>query len=251
MRKFIYFVLIFIFVFKASIVSAQSPLDIDKWIPGIACGVAGETGGQDKCCKTDTFKNPLPKIPGFVEIAIKVIPIAHQLLDGYNGKRQQFDELIDFQKSYPGTVCIYGTPNTTNFLDKNCKCIATEAGSIVRPLSEMCYKYLAKTKELKSCVACAATNGMWTGLGCVPLSLKTFITNYLFSFGVSVAGLIALFCIIYSAFQLQTSQANPEKIKKAQENLTSCIVGLLLIIFSVFILRLIGVDILKIHGFGG
>ena len=38
-------------------------------------------------------------------------------------------------------------------------------------------------------------------------------------------------------------------LKKAQELITSCIMGLMLIIFSIFILRLIGVDILKIPGF--
>ena len=40
-----------------------------------------------------------------------------------------------------------------------------------------------------------------------------------------------------------------EKIKKAQDLLTSCIMGLMLIIFAVFILRLVGVNILRIPGF--
>ena len=57
-------------------------------------------------------------------------------------------------------------------------------------------------------------------------------------------------CIIYSAYLIQFSRGNPERIKKAREYLTSCIMGLLLIIFSIFILRLIGVDILRIPGFG-
>jgi len=48
---------------------------------------------------------------------------------------------------------------------------------------------------------------------------------------------------------MQSSQGNPEKLKKAQEMITSCIMGLMLIIFSVFILKLIGVNILKIPGF--
>jgi hypothetical protein len=55
--------------------------------------------------------------------------------------------------------------------------------------------------------------------------------------------------IIFSAFQIQISQGNPEKIKKAREMLTSFVIGLLVIIFSVFILRLIGVDLLRIPGF--
>ena len=51
---------------------------------------------------------------------------------------------------------------------------------------------------------------------------------------------------IVGAFNYLTSFGNAERIKKAQEMLTSCIIGLMLIIFSVFILRLIGVNILKI-----
>jgi len=48
---------------------------------------------------------------------------------------------------------------------------------------------------------------------------------------------------------MQSSQGNPEKLKKSQDMITSCIMGLMLIIFSIFILKLIGVDILKIPGF--
>jgi hypothetical protein len=79
--------------------------------------------------------------------------------------------------------------------------------------------------------------------------LAGFISVTLLGWGVGLAGLIALACIIYSTFVLQTSGGNPERIKKAREYLTSCIVGLLLIIFSVFILNVIGVNILQIPGF--
>jgi hypothetical protein len=46
-----------------------------------------------------------------------------------------------------------------------------------------------------------------------------------------------------------TSQGNPEKVQAAREQLTSAIVGLLFIIFSLAILTIIGVDILKLPGF--
>ena len=47
-----------------------------------------------------------------------------------------------------------------------------------------------------------------------------------------------------------TSQGNPEAVKAATEQLTSAIIGLLFIILSFVILEIIGVDILKIPGFG-
>ena len=106
------------------------------------------------------------------------------------------------------------------------------------------------TSEKSECLSCVTSQeGIWTAIGCVQSDLGTFISQKLLGWGVGLAGIIAMLCIIYSAFQLQTSRGNPEKIKKAQELLTSCIMGLMLIIFSVFILRLIGVDILKIPGF--
>ena len=81
------------------------------------------------------------------------------------------------------------------------------------------------------------------------LESKRFIEETIFGLGIGLAGMVSLLCIIYAAFTMQSSQGNPEKIKKAQELLTSCIMGLILIIFSVFILRLIGVSILRIPGF--
>jgi len=85
-------------------------------------------------------------------------------------------------------------------------------------------------------------------LGCVPINLANFISNYLLGRMIGLAGLLSLLCIIYSVFMMQTSQGSNEKLKKAQELLTSCILGLIFIIFSVFILKLIGVNILKIPG---
>lgn len=66
--------------------------------------------------------------------------------------------------------------------------------------------------------------------------------------GVGLGGGIAFLLILVSGFQTITSGANPEKLHAAQEVMTAAISGLLLIIFSVFLLRLIGVDILQIPG---
>ena len=65
-----------------------------------------------------------------------------------------------------------------------------------------------------------------------------------------IGGGIAFLLILVAGFMIITSQGSPDKIQAGKELLTSAIAGLLLIIFSVFILELIGVDILEIPGFG-
>ncbi|MBE2287909.1 MAG: hypothetical protein IAE95_00040 [Chitinophagaceae bacterium] len=105
-------------------------------------------------------------------------------------------------------------------------------------------------EEQRECNNCIYRGGNWTALGCIYPDLKSFIQYQVFGFGIGIAGTVALGCIIYSAFLMQTSAGEPEKITKAQELMTSCIIGLIVVIFSVFILRVIGVDILRIPGMG-
>lgn len=66
----------------------------------------------------------------------------------------------------------------------------------------------------------------------------------------SLSGGIALILIIMSGYKLMTSRGDPEKIQGAKDRLTSAIIGLLFIIFSLVIVEIIGVDILAIPGFG-
>ncbi|MFH1832783.1 MAG: hypothetical protein ABH816_01265 [Candidatus Levyibacteriota bacterium] len=92
---------------------------------------------------------------------------------------------------------------------------------------------------------CAKIN---TGIGDIQTNPAEFVKS-LFGIILSLAGGIALILIIISGYKLMVSQGNPEKVKEAQESLTSAIVGLLFIIFSLVILQIIGVDFLKIPGF--
>ncbi len=91
-------------------------------------------------------------------------------------------------------------------------------------------------------------NYVWTAFGCLPTSTGEFLTPLL-KFGSGIAGGIAFLLIIVGGFQMAMSAGNPEKLNEGKELITSAIVGLLFIIFSVFLLRLIGVDILGIPGF--
>lgn len=106
-------------------------------------------------------------------------------------------------------------------------------------------------KEYEKCFDCLYKDkGSWTAVGCVYSDFSKTITEVIFPVAISFAGLIALGCIIYASFIMQTSSGDPEKIKKAQELITSCITGLIVIIFSIVFLKIIGVDILRIPGFG-
>lgn len=87
-----------------------------------------------------------------------------------------------------------------------------------------------------------------TALGSIDVKPEKFIEK-IFGILLGLSGGIALLLIIYSGYKLMLAQGNPEAIQGARETLTSAIVGLLFIIFSVVILRVIGVDILHIPGF--
>jgi hypothetical protein len=72
----------------------------------------------------------------------------------------------------------------------------------------------------------------------------------LMTLGLSLAGGAAILMILGAAFTLATSQGEPKRTGEAKDMLTSAIIGLLFIIFSVTILQFIGQGILQIPGFG-
>lgn len=92
-------------------------------------------------------------------------------------------------------------------------------------------------------------NGIKTGLGCIPTNPSAFIAQ-LMVIGIGMGGGIAFLLILLGGFKVIMSQGNPESIAAGKDTITSAIAGLLLIIFSVFILRLVGVNLLQLPGFG-
>lgn len=87
-----------------------------------------------------------------------------------------------------------------------------------------------------------------TAIGPIQTDPKEFVKK-IFGIVLSLSGGIAVLLIIVSGYKLMVSQGNQEKTQAAREMLTSAIVGLLFIIFSLVILQIIGVDILKLPGF--
>lgn len=253
MKKVVLFLILLIFFyFVPNIVYGQNIADN---IPGVSCGVANDLTGKDKCCSIPKIINcPDSKIADFAIGLLNIIPGAAFFTPTYDKAKEDCTKIQDFtDNNLNPDACLSGKPSTNDFSSPSCKCVDPNATANVNvAMAEMCYKYLgstSKTKELGNCLSCSSQNGMWTGLGCLPLDLNTLITSFVLTTGIGLGGGFALLCIIYAAFMMQSSQGNPEKLKKAQEMITSCIMGLMLIIFSVFIMRIIGVNIIRIPGF--
>ena len=95
------------------------------------------------------------------------------------------------------------------------------------------------------------TTGIQTAIGCIHVltSPEVFLGEIL-KWAIGIGGGIAFLLMLYAGFMIMTAAGNPERLKAGQELLTSAISGLILIIFSVFILKFIGVDILGLDAFG-
>lgn len=98
-----------------------------------------------------------------------------------------------------------------------------------------------------SCFA-MGTQGLQTALGCIPTNDASSFVVWFLQFAIGIGGGIAFLLMVFGAFQIITSSGNPEKLKAGRETISSALMGLIMIIFSLFLLRLIGIDILKIPG---
>lgn len=99
---------------------------------------------------------------------------------------------------------------------------------------------------------------MYTQLGCIGTNLGGFenqgaagnVVQTLLNTIFSVVGGIGLLFIIYGAFIILTSQANPERLNYGKRLVYGAIVGVIFSLSAVFIVNLIASGILKIPGFG-
>lgn len=117
-------------------------------------------------------------------------------------------------------------------------------------------------KSYNDCVNCFNSGGAYTALGCIGggdtggqgapenISGPTGIIQSIMTIAIGAGGGIAFLLILFSGFQYIVSAGNPEKLHEARELMTAAISGLLLIIFSVTLLRLIGFNLFgNIPGF--
>lgn len=101
---------------------------------------------------------------------------------------------------------------------------------------------------LAQCTIVSCVAGTCTALGCIPHDSTLFAT-WVLGRALGLGGGIAFLLMISGAVQILTSAGNPEGIKNGTQTILSAVQGLLFIILSLFLLNLIGVQILQIPGF--
>lgn len=108
------------------------------------------------------------------------------------------------------------------------------------------------TVQKGNCQTCLDSQGIWTAIGCINFENNgANIVRTLITLGLSLGGGFTLLIILFAGFTLSTSQGDPKRVSEAKELITSAVIGLLFIIFSVTILQFIGVSLFRIPGFGG
>ena len=90
--------------------------------------------------------------------------------------------------------------------------------------------------------------GVETGLGPIPTD-PTCLVKWILKNAILMGGGIAFLLSLFGGVSIILAGGNPEKINAGKEIIGSALTGLLFIIFSVFLLRFIGLDILQLPGF--
>lgn len=98
------------------------------------------------------------------------------------------------------------------------------------------------------CSVSAGANTVATALGNIPTEPAALV-KWILCNAVAMGGGIAFLLSVWGGLTIMLAGGNPEKINEGKEIIGSAVTGLLFIIFSVFLLRLIGVNILKIPDF--
>ena len=84
-----------------------------------------------------------------------------------------------------------------------------------------------------------------TALGYIPTDPAELV-KWILGWSIAIGGGLAVLLSLWGGGTIILAGGNPEKINEGKEIITSAISGILFILFSVFLLRFIGVDILGI-----
>lgn len=86
-----------------------------------------------------------------------------------------------------------------------------------------------------------------TALGCLPYNQE--FTGALLGFLTGISGAIALVIMLMGTIQIISAGGDPKKLEHGKELFKGAVIGLLVVIFSVTLLKIIASDIIKLPGF--
>ena len=145
-------------------------------------------------------------------------------------------------------------PEDTNLGQKDCQGQET---CCVPPskmqLRELCWG-ISDDARRNQCLLCVTgqnstgTKGMYTALGCIPVENANGFIKWFLGRAILLAGGVAFLLMLSGGLMVIVSSGDPNRVKAGSELITSALAGLLFIIFSLFLLRLVGVEILQIPG---
>lgn len=202
------------------------------------CQIQGKSCSKDEQCNTDPgcqsficYGYIQGRIPGICAEKNYLCPKAHISCSD------------DSECRLGGEGCANFTCWTVSRNNKECR-----LGS--EPKTDTGLKISAAGQACEPGSGGAGTGGIATAIGCIPTEPKAFVEAIL-KFAAGAGGGIALLLMVAGAFRMITSAGNPETIKKGREQFSSAIIGLLFILFSVLLLKFIGVDILGLGAYLG
>lgn len=224
--------------------------------PSPTPGISGEcdlyAAHLPELAKTDTLVVGFKKAPPDQEFTIKLQPKDGQAKD----KKTKSDKNGRITEKVADNLDV--NSYTVSIIDSSSQPICTKSFNVGKTGSQIndttpgrCTDKDVVCTEVGKDSTCGSDKnpGIKTAIGCIRTNPAEFVQDFM-KFIIGISGGLAFLMMLLGAFQMLTSAGNPETLHAGRERLTSAIIGLLIIIFATLLLQIIGVDILKIPGFG-
>lgn len=98
------------------------------------------------------------------------------------------------------------------------------------------------------CSTITGKYGINTALGCFAFDVQGFTRDFL-TLAIGIGGPIGLLLLLYGFFLIATAGPDPAKVQQGQQIISAVVQGLVVIILSVLLLNLFGINILGLPGF--
>lgn len=95
----------------------------------------------------------------------------------------------------------------------------------------------------------SSSHGINTAIGCIPINNKNAFLAWILSWAIGISGGIAIIFTARASFYILTSAGNPDKIAAGKELIEASIAGILFLVLSTLILKIIGVNLFGLPGF--